>query len=63
MTPKLFSLLIDHIKDFFDREDVCNELGEFYFGKKTVLMFARAFEATYNAMAYGAKMEQVQGED
>lgn len=63
MSPKLFALLVDNIKKFFDREDVCNELGEFYFGEKTTLLFARGLEAMYNAMAYTAKMEQTSGEE
>lgn len=63
MSPKLFALLFEHIKKFFDREDVSNELGDFYFGEKTALYFARGVEAMYNAMAYTAKMEETSGED
>jgi hypothetical protein len=63
MSPKLFALLFETLKKFFDRDDVSNELGDFYFGKNTALYFARGVEAMYNAMAYTAEMEKTQGEE
>lgn len=63
MSPKLFALLFEHLKKFFDRDDVSNELGDFYFGADTVLHFARGIEAMYNSMKYTATMEKTQGEE
>jgi two-component sensor histidine kinase len=62
MKKKLFYLLRENLQDFFNRDDVCDLLGDFYFGENTIMLFARAVEAVYNAMKYAAQLEKTQGE-